>query len=123
LSQEAREHIEDGKNDKTREKLSFLDILLMTDPVYAKLFSDVMEKIEEIDRAVNIALTKTEQRIDSLEENLADIRKRAQRLDDGTLIYRGHDGAVYTDDGISVSQREFGDVRWEATNPILGRTP
>ena len=117
LSQEARDYLEDGKDKKSTEKLSLLDILLMTDPVYAQLYSDVMEKIEEIDRAVNKALTQTEQRIGNLEENLADIRKRAQRLDDGTLIYRSQDGIVYTEDGIPLTQMELGDGEWKDSNP------
>ena len=117
LSQEARDHLEDGKDGKRQEKLSLLDILLMTDPVYAQLYSDVMEKIEEIDRAVNKALMLANQRIDNFETNLADIKGRAQRLGDGTLIYRSQDGAVFSDNGILVSQQEMGDVRWENSNP------
>lgn len=117
LSQEARDYIEDGKKGKKQEKLSLLDILLMTDPVYAQLYSDVMEKIEEIDKAIKKALTRIEQRIAFLEENLADIRTRAQRLDDGTLIYRSQNGAVYTDDGVPVSKSELGAVRWKTSDP------
>ncbi len=117
LSQEARDHLEEGKDEKRQEKLSLLDILLMTDPVYAQLYSDVMEKTEQIDRAVNKALMLANQRIDNLETNLADIRGRAQRLSDGTLVYRSQDGAVFSDDGILVSQREIGAVRWEASDP------
>ncbi len=117
LSREARDHLEDGKDKKSIEKLSLLDILLMTDPVYAQLYSDVMEKIEEIDRAVNKALMLANQRIDDLETNLADIRERAQRLSDGTLIYKSQDGTVFSDDGILVSQQEIGDVRWKPSDP------
>lgn len=120
LSQEARDYIEEGKNgknDKKLEKLSLLDILLMMDPVYSQLYCDVMEKIEEIDRAVNEALAQTERRIGYLEENLADIKERAQRLSDGTLIYKSRDGTVYTDDGVSLSRQELGDVRWAASDP------
>ena len=117
LSQEARDHLEDGKNGKTQEKLSLLDILLMTDPVYARLYCDVMDRIEEIDQAISKALAQSEQRIDSIEENLADIKGRAQRLADGTLIYRSRDGTVFSDDGTIVSQKELGDVRWEDSDP------
>lgn len=117
LSQEARNQIKDGKKDKTQEKLSLLDILLMTDPVYARLYSDVMNKIEEIDRAIDKALARIEQRIDYLEEKLSDIQKRAQKLEDGTLIYRSQNGTVFTDDGIVVSQAMLGNVRWKASDP------
>lgn len=117
LSKEACDHIEKGKNDKRRDKLSLLDILLMTDPVYAQLYSEVMDKIEKIDQAISKALARSEQRIDYLKENLADIRGRAQRLADGTLVYKSQDGAVFTDDGVPISQKELSDVRWENSNP------
>lgn len=117
LSQEARDHLEGGKKDKSQEKLSLLDILLMTDPVYAQLYSDVMEKIEKIDQAVSKALANSEKRIDTLKENLADIRGRAERLADGTLVYRSKDGAVFSDDGILISQQEMVDVEWKSSNP------
>ena len=117
LSKEARDYLDDKKEQKSRDKLSLLDILLLTDPVYAQLYSDVMDRIKKIDQAISKALTLTEQRIDNLEANLADIRKRAQRLEDGTLIYRSQNGKVYTEDGVVVSPEKLDDVKWKASDP------
>ena len=117
LSQEARDYIEDGKKGKKQDKLSLLDVLLLTDPVYARLYTDIMDKIEKIDQAISKALAISEQRIMYLETDLADIRRRAQRLEDGTLVYRSKDGVVFSDDGIPVSQNELDGVRWETSDP------
>ncbi len=117
LSDEARDHLEERKSGKISEKRSLLDILLMTDPVYAQLYSDVMEKIDQIDLAVNKALTKADRRIEHLETNLMDIQERANKLVDGTLIYKSLVGSVFTNDGISLSQQEVDGINWRESNP------
>ncbi|MCB1681055.1 MAG: hypothetical protein H6858_03310 [Rhodospirillales bacterium] len=106
LTKEAREALGGNSSQKSRERMNFLDMLLLTDPVYAALYADVTDKIEEIDRAVNSALSSLNQRIVDQEQRLALLKDRAYKLQDGTRVYQSEDGSVYAENGAVLSDRQ-----------------
>ncbi|MCK5518334.1 MAG: hypothetical protein KAI61_02880 [Alphaproteobacteria bacterium] len=116
LSKTARDSLEERKGKKSREGLSFLDILLLTDPVYAALYADVMERIEEIDKAIIKTLASLDKRISILEKRMTDIEDRAYRLNDGTRVYRGKNDEAYTENGHVLSTQETSTITWQSHN-------
>ncbi|MCB1840404.1 MAG: hypothetical protein KDI61_09100 [Alphaproteobacteria bacterium] len=97
--------------------MSFLDMLLLTDPVYAALYADVTDKIEEIDRAVNSTLSSLNQRIADQEQRLNLLKDRAFKLQDGTRVYQSDDGSVYAENGAVLSHRQAAGILWMGHHP------
>ncbi|MCK5590326.1 MAG: hypothetical protein KAI72_00070 [Candidatus Pacebacteria bacterium] len=116
LSEAGHDSLEERKGKKSRESLSFLDILLLTDPVYAALYADVMERIEEIDKAIIKTLASLDQRISILEKRMTNIEDRAYRLNDGTRVYRGENDIAYTENGHVLSTQETSTITWQSHN-------
>ena len=116
LSEEAREYVESQKSVKSRDKLSYLDIMLLTDPAFLELYTDVTEQIEKIDDAITKSLSSLEQRRIALEERMNDIQNNAYRLEDGTRVYRDKNGDVYTEDDEVLSNNEVSDIIWTSSH-------
>lgn len=60
--------------------------------------------------ATDKALIENAKKIREAEERLEDVRRRAQRLDDGRLVYRARDGRVFTDDDRQLPSHEAARV-------------
>lgn len=100
-----------------RERVSRLMRLLQSDPEYAALYNDTMDKLRTAETATEAALEDAEQRLAGAEEDLADMRDRASTLPDGTKVFRGRDGNVYTEDGRQLTDEERSQVEWKEGAP------
>lgn len=117
LSPYARDVIENRKNEKSRNELTMLDILLMSDPIYSALYSHVMDRIDQIEDAVNRNLDILNQHLAKLEEHIDDMHGRAFQLSDGTRVYKSKDGHAYTEDGNKISDHDISLITWDRNHP------
>ncbi|MBE0613802.1 MAG: hypothetical protein IH604_09075 [Burkholderiales bacterium] len=63
--------------------------------------------------ATDKALVENAKKIREAEERLEDVRRRAQRLEDGRLVYRARDGSVFTDDDRQLPADEAARVPYD----------
>jgi hypothetical protein len=117
LSPEAREAVDKGKNGKSKDKMDLLDILLLTDPIYRKLYTDIMEEIELLTPAIGKALDAAAKQIAAMQQTLSDIQDQAYVLSDGRRAYRAKNGAVFAEDGRKIEGRDAQNIVWEKHHP------
>jgi tetrahydromethanopterin S-methyltransferase subunit G len=115
LSPEALKAIEDEKSGK-KDLMDLLDILLLTDPVYARLYSNVMERIEDIDQAVSRARESLHEQMALWQRREQNADDRANHLADGTRIYRDTNGDVFREDGHKLTEEEKRGIVWNETH-------
>ena len=83
---------------------------LLQNPHYAKLYSDAVDVVTRADKAAGAALDEIAQEAEAAQQRLAEIRKSATQLPDGTKVYQSErDGYLYAEDGNIVDgrRREF----------------
>lgn len=74
------------------------------------------QRLDELDRASKVALSRVEARIAADEEALIDMRGRASRAPDGRLVFRTRDGsAAYYEDENSVEDLDA--INWQSGAP------
>ena len=110
-------HGREKRAEKERASVSRLMALLQSDPEYARLYNDTMDKLGRAETATQAALESAEQRLAGAERDLADMRDRASTLPDGTKVFRGKDGNVYTEDGRQLTDDERSQVDWKEGAP------
>lgn len=112
------ERSEKAKAERQAEMLTRLQ-MMMRDPEYAALYNDTMDKLNEAERATEVALAKALERQRLADEALADIQARALQLEDGRRVYRDEDGTFRTEDGLSVSDTDMDAIaeQWRPGMP------
>lgn len=103
--------------EKERASVSRLMALLQSDPEYARLYNDTMDKLGRAETATQAALESAERRLAGAEQDLANMRDRASTLPDGKKVFRGKDGNVYTEDGRQLTHDERSQVDWKEGAP------
>ncbi|MEL6692378.1 MAG: hypothetical protein AAFQ12_05010 [Pseudomonadota bacterium] len=99
-----------GRNaqDKEARERTFqtqLD-LIMLNPDYAIAHTRVSGLIDDAQDKLSAAIDKTAQRIEHLEDVIADMEDRTTKLPDGTPVFRSADGSVRASDGRKLTQAE-----------------
>ena len=100
---------EDQKSKRAYQTL--LDRLLL-DEAYAQAYHAAYDTLNRARKAADAALHDLHQQIEAGEQSLADIRERATRLEDGTLVFQSQvDGRLYDEDGQRLSEEDVATVR------------
>ena len=73
--------------------------ILLRDPVYAPAWNRANDKLDQAQAQLNVALDRVADRIANLQDLVDDLEQKAVKLDDGTAIFKGADGRIYTADG------------------------
>lgn len=107
----------DGKRGNGRGGLTALDILLLTDPIYAALYSQVGEALEAAERDTAAAIDAAERALDAARTELQDVLDKAARLPDGRRVFRDADGQVWTEDGELVDPAIAAGIQWHGDEP------
>lgn len=118
LSQAAWEEAKAKQHGKKEDDFTRLHFLLLTDPVYEKLYFEVQYTLDRTEQAADNALSVINQNIESLKENLNSLKEKASSLPDGTKIFKNKDGkAAFTENGRKLSEEEILWVQWRDENP------
>lgn len=109
----------DDPERKTREAAhrTALELLLLSDPVYAAAYERAVQMLDEAEALVNAEIDAARSALAEAETDLGEIRERAARLGDGTRVYRRSDGAVVDEMGRIVSGAEAAGVIWPLGAP------
>ena len=105
------------RKSQQRIELTSLQLLLQNDPVYAAQYEDVMDLLSRAETATEKALVQTEQDLSLAQDEVSDTLNHANKLPDGTAIFKDKDGTVWTENGQLVSEAKLEEVQWKETVP------
>ncbi|MEM7173276.1 MAG: hypothetical protein AAF530_24145 [Pseudomonadota bacterium] len=106
-----------NKLSNTTAQMSTLDMLL-TDPLFAARHATVSDLLAQAENSINSALAELQNEIVRVRGNLQDTLDNANRLPDGTRVFRDADGNVYTEAGRLVGAEEVGAIEWKENAPL-----
>ena len=102
-----------GKRAKRESnRVSALLSLLQSDPAYAALYSETLDKLREAEAAAALALSQATSALDQARTDLADALDGASTLADGTRVFRDQNGDVWTEGGQRVEGDALDEIVW-----------
>ena len=116
LPREARGPQSKERRERERALQTALDILL-ANSAYAALHGDVTDFAARAETAAEIAMQEAEQDLAGAEESLRDTVENANKLPDGTAVFKRADGTVRTEDGCIVEGDELDGIVWRDDAP------
>lgn len=118
LSKEAIEIIKSRKGLTDEKFLNLLELLLLSDPEYAALYSEVWNTFDNAQIAVDQTLLDIERRLEKAEYNLSKKKDKASELSDGTKVFRSKDRKnAFTENERKLSEVEISSVQWKKDSP------
>lgn len=106
-----------GKRKASDGTLSALDLLLLTDPVYAALYRQVTDALTVAETETADAIDEAEAALASAKADLRDVLEKAARLPDGRHVFRDAQGRVWTEDGEVVDPDTAAGIQWRGDEP------
>lgn len=117
LSQEARALLQEKRNGKSSRRMSALDIMMLSDPVYAQAYNDTMDFLGRAERVAEQGLSKLETQLAKAESDLKSTLDSAAALPDGRKVFRDIDGKVWDGDQNPVDQATADKIEWRGSEP------
>ncbi len=105
------------RREREQERLSALLALLQSDPEYAALYSDTMDRLQHAEEATAAALIEAEELLQQSQDALAELDSRASKLPDGTKVYQDADGNVWDEQGAQVTGGALDQIVWRDDAP------
>lgn len=105
------------KDADLRHQLTALEQLLQDDPDYAALYKETMDVLTSAESLADQAIDKAKAGLAGAENDLRDIQNHANRLADGTRIYKDADGTVWSEDGRILPADSLDGVVWKKDAP------
>lgn len=112
LPEEARPDRSGKRAERESGRVSALLSLLQSDPEYAALYGDTLNKLREAEAATALVLSRATTALDQARTDLANALDGASTLADGTRVFRDQNGDVWTDDGRRVEDDELDQFTW-----------
>lgn len=112
------EQTPEGRRKKRDAEIaqSQLDLMLQ-DPAYRAKFTQTMDALRQAEHRTETALSRIEQTIHEEKQALQDMRDRAARLPDGTLVFQDRNGTVRRADGRVVEDHLAETILWTGNEP------
>lgn len=105
------------KDADTKRQLSALQSLLASDPAYAALYNDTLDKLSDAEEATEAALEAALADLGAAKDALAETLDQANTLPDGTRVFRNAEGEVFTEDGERVAGDDLETIVWREDSP------
>lgn len=96
---------------------SRLQMLLATNPAYAKLYNDTMDALGDAEAATDRAIAKAQEALEDAQRQLEQTLSRAAKLPDGTRVFRDARGNVWNERRQRVSEAEAASIEWRGDEP------
>ena len=96
---------------------SRLQMLLATNPGYAKLYNDTMDDLGDAEAATDRAIAKAQKALQESQQQLEQTLNRAAKLADGTRVFRDARGNVWNERGQRVSDMDAAGIEWRGDEP------
>lgn len=100
-----------------REFASRLQMLLATNPAYAKLYNDTMDALGDAEAATDRAIAKAQKALEDAQQRLEQTLSRAAMLRDGTRVFRDARGNVWNEHRQRVSEADAAGIEWRGDEP------
>lgn len=118
LSSDGRAAILAKRNGQASAAMSALDLLLLNNPGYAEVYENTMDRLGELEKATERAISQTTNAIREQEEALQNTLSNAQQLSDGTRVFRAEDGSVWTEFDERVKDADVDELEWRGNEPM-----
>lgn len=99
------------------QALTALQLMLMNNPEYAALYHEVDDLLSRAETATERALLKSERDLIQAEDSLRDTLENANKLPDGTAVFKDAKGNVWTEDGRLLEPGEAESIVWKDGAP------
>lgn len=96
---------------------SALDLLLLTDPVYAAAYQKSVTALATAETTLQDALSIAAEALSTAKDRLQAIEGQASRLENGARVFRRSDGAVVDETGRIVSDADAAGIVWKPGSP------
>lgn len=94
-----------------------LQILLASNPAYARQYNSTFENLRGAENATDRAIAKAIARLEKTQQQLQETLDRAAMLPDGTRVFRDGAGKVWTEKGDAVSDERAASIHWRGDEP------
>lgn len=113
-----RRHGRSGGGDTRKtENLSRLQMLLASNPAYARAYTQTFDAMRNAENAAAEALAKLEAAHAKAERELQDMLDHAARLPDGRRVFKDERGQVRDEHGARVSELDAASIAWRGDEP------
>lgn len=102
---------------QTQASVTALDMLLQSNPEYAALYQKTIDLLDHAETATEQALEQAQHDLVQAEGALKETLDSANKLPDGTAIFKDDDGQVWAEDGRLVEAEELESVVWNEGAP------
>lgn len=117
LSPEARSLLLEKRNGKTPGRLTALDMMLLNDPHYAKIYTSAMNELQTAEQATENALEKALKKSDELKTQLSQTMTNAKALPSGRKAFKDINGSVWSEDDMKLDEAQAESIEWDGTEP------
>jgi len=116
---EKRQEERRGEHSSRRsaENLSRLQLLLASNPAYARLYNNTMDMLGDAEDATDRAIAKAQAALEAAQAKRQETLDRAATLPDGTRVFKDKRGQVWNERGERVSDEDAARIAWRGDEP------
>ncbi len=116
LSSEARTRLIEQRTGKT-SRLTALDMILLSDPHYTKIYTSAMNELQTAEQATENALEKALKKSDELKTQLSQTMTNTKALPSGKKAFKDINGSVWSEDDMKLDEAQAESIEWDGTEP------
>lgn len=105
------------RNARMQTQLSALEAMLRDNPEYAALYKKTEGLLDRAEKATDNAIDQAMQDLLQREEALNELLDNANRLPDGTRVFRSEDGSVFNEHGQPIDAEDAQSIVWKDGAP------
>ncbi|MBU1211057.1 MAG: hypothetical protein KJ587_07275 [Alphaproteobacteria bacterium] len=118
LSAEAHEERRGKRgSDGRAETLSRLQLLLASNPAYARIYQGTFDALRDAEDATERAMARLAAALQTAKTRLQQTRDSAARLPEGTRVFRDKHGRVVTEHGDPLPDEKAAAIHWRGDEP------
>lgn len=117
LSSEARLLLIEQRTGKASKRLTALDLALLNNAHYAKIYTRAMDELHTAEQATESALEKALKQSDHLKTQLSKTMHKAKSLPSGSKVFKDKHGTVWSENNKIIEQEEVEEIEWSGTEP------
>ena len=117
LSPEARLLLIEQRTGKASKRLTALDLALLNNTQYAKIYTRAMDELQTAEQATESALEKALKQSDHLKTQLSKTMHKAKALPSGSKVFKDKHGTVWSENNKIIEEDEAEEIEWSGTEP------
>ena len=102
------------RKNHERVQQTALEILLQNNPEYAALYNETMDLLRQAEIQAEQFLRELKTGLSSAQEIMKETLDNADKLPDGTAVFKDTNGNVWTKDGRKVGPEEAAGIEWKS---------